>query len=322
MGPRSAQALSMSRDMELYESPESQRGRCPFGQSFASDLWIAYHGTSDAAEAGIEQDGFAWRDDHYSRRDVALVLETFERLHWRGMDTGGFPVLASFSECDFRRLPDGQLKPTFFAETSLRALLYAAPDFSGGETARALRRSFGDLQHYLDSEKVRQDAALSSWRTLSFPGLGEVPEDCRPTSEEKLSHEHVCRLWKYRASRRQAVGLNARQPVEPIEFAETWLADRLRLLAPLRKRVSKVSQDFSHGVVYAVRFFKSDVPNMSYDHNGLAAHKEISPDRIVAKALLKRAALQADVVSDADQRLSVIRGDGIVRAVYCVKSER
>ena len=34
----------------------------------------------------------------------------------------------------------------FFSETSLRALLYATHDFSGGEKLRALRIAFRDLE--------------------------------------------------------------------------------------------------------------------------------------------------------------------------------
>src|SRR5687768_32358 len=86
---------------------------CPFNRKYEDDLWVAYHGTSNHAEATIETDGFRWRDETYSRSEVEQVLRIFDLLYWCGTRTGGFPVLASFSESDFRRAGNTDKKAVF-----------------------------------------------------------------------------------------------------------------------------------------------------------------------------------------------------------------
>ena len=56
---------------------------------------------------------------------------------WRPCSTVSRATWSGTTARDFRLSNDEQTKPTFFAETSRRALLYATPDFSGGETAKA-----------------------------------------------------------------------------------------------------------------------------------------------------------------------------------------
>jgi len=145
-----------------------------------------------------------------------------------------------------------------------------------------------------------------------------IPTDCQPTSDEAITHEHVRRLWKYRKSEGHAFRIGQ----EPLESPEFWLVDRLRLLAPLCQKVTKIEQDFIHGVVYAVKFFKGDAPKMSFGPGGLAVATAISPERIVAKAIMTRAALPPEnFVQFDDEAFDVFCGDGIVRAVARLKNK-
>jgi hypothetical protein len=118
--------------MDLFEPVEEMRGLCPFGETYASDLWVAYHGSTDASERLIESDGFTRPDEiHHSQEAIALVLRTFDELSWAGRRLGGFGALSTYSDPDRRRSTDGHDQLVFFAATSRRALLYATPDFAG-----------------------------------------------------------------------------------------------------------------------------------------------------------------------------------------------
>jgi len=80
--------------------------------------------------------------------------------------------------------------------------------------------------------------------------------------------------------------------------------------------VTKLEQDFSHGVVYAVKFFKGDAPKMSFGPGGLAVATVIPPERVVAKAKMTRAALPPEHFAAVDDdEVHVMCGDGIVGAV-------
>ena len=75
---------------------------------------------------------------------------------------------------------------------------------------------------------------------------------------------------------------------------------------------------FRYGLVYAVRFFESDVPNLTYSSSdGLITQRSISSERIIAKAKISPLVNYhvGDFPQEGQNRVKVIRGDGIVGAV-------
>lgn len=124
-----------------------------FPEEIFGDPWIAYHGTSGNRAASIETNGLAWPGEIVGKEEVAKVVQVFKNMRWCGVHTGGLPVLEPFTLLhDFG---ETKAKPIYLAEMSLRAFTYATKDFAGGETCRALRFCFADLQCYLNSEDIR-----------------------------------------------------------------------------------------------------------------------------------------------------------------------
>ncbi len=91
-----------------------------FADEIDSDPWIMFHGTSGYNAESIERGGFVFRPDIISQEQIQRVTSIYERMKWVGESGGGYPVLKPFS-LDYGFLRGGLL---FFAETSLRALLY------------------------------------------------------------------------------------------------------------------------------------------------------------------------------------------------------
>src|SRR5690606_12883655 len=117
-----------------------------FPEEIESDGWIIFHGTSGYNAEQIEQNGFKPYSSNVSVDDIKHVVSIFEKMCWSGKDTGGYTILKSFSLNFDVQNPNGNL---FFAEKSIRALLFSTRDFSGGEKLRALRKAIKDLEKYL-----------------------------------------------------------------------------------------------------------------------------------------------------------------------------
>ena len=84
-------------------------------------------------------------------------------MNWCGESHAGYPVLRGFSL--HRRSNAG----VYCRESSTRSLIYAHPDFAGGETIRALHYAILDLQAYVDDPLLRQkhyDSQVASCRKL------------------------------------------------------------------------------------------------------------------------------------------------------------
>lgn len=308
-----------------YDKHCAELGACPFCEAYNDDLWVVYHGTSNHNEGAIEGGGFGWSGDTYSKAEIDSVLEVFERLHWAGTDTEGFAILGSFTQSDFARSRSGDRKPIYFAESGHRALLYAQQDWAGGETARALRHCFGDLDRFLESAEFRRKALIGSWRQLRSCVAGDVPVKFNPRSETEVTYGLLRSLWNYYSGQ---LGLRIgvisySSGLEPVDYTEEWLRDQLRMLEPIRRRCDALKESFEHGVVYAVRMFDSDVNDLSHGPGGLAALKPIPADRIIAKAVIDKEARytrlsrrgEGGMDRDTLARIKASEGDGVVARV-------
>jgi hypothetical protein len=300
-----------------YDPSQVVAQKCPFQNDFATDGWVAYHGTCSIAEASIERNGFAWKDDTYSLADIEAVANVFRQLSWEGESGDGFAVLASFSTSDFRHLPGSNRKPIFFSATSKRSLLYASREWAGGETARALRLAFRDLHDFLTSHVFRREMLWQAWQQAAGSiDRDELPEDCRPDSVEAITFDHYYRLLLYCLRRNPNSGPLFVRGTAPVKFTEQWLADQLIELQPLRERSNEPEKRYEYGIIYAVKFHESDLPYLKKNNKDLISLASISSDRIVAKALIDSDTMQLVMEDglnhrDTDEYISVLEHDGV-----------
>lgn len=268
--------------IQTYTAEQSKDAKCPFGDAYTLDGSVYYHGTSSLAEGGIEREGFIWSENTCTLEEINSVTHVFDQLHWTGSHNEGFAVLRGFTQSDFD-LGNGNSKGISFARTSARAMLYASKEWSGGETARALRLAFEDLDRYLEDPKFRQKQMQQSWQELRsrFGGI-QMPKDCKPKRPEELCFEHIRNLWRfYSGFPRVKIG------VEPVAFNTGWLHSELRELKPLRDRVCRLTAAYQYGVVYAVRFLAGDIANAVKRTNGELYLQQLLPSKgIIAKAIV------------------------------------
>jgi hypothetical protein len=196
------------------------------------DLWIMFHGTSGFNAKSIERDGLIFQDGFISPAEIRRVTAVYDRMRWGGESSGGFPILKNFS-LDHDYLDNGK-GILFFAETSLRALLYATRDFAGGEKLRALRNALHDLDLYFAQSDVRERHAArmnQEFRILS--NLNAHPSM-----------------------------LDAARPVK-VDLA--WLESEISNLAEIRRLADSAYLRHDHGVVYALRMGTNDLGGLSYN---------------------------------------------------------
>jgi hypothetical protein len=218
---------------------------------------------------------------------------------------------------DFCRVPDAYPKPCFFAETSFRALLYSGQDFAGGETARAVRKAFADLDRYLDDSPFRRRELWQSWCQMRQWVVGfDPPSD--PASPDEVTHKDLLALWDAYAAHGRRAQVGTRPPVRPADFTEGWLRARLDALRPVQNRAEEALREFTHGVIYAVRFKEEDLPHLGYESApGLYSRVSIPPSRIEARARisLEIAAHDPDYATlglATEGKLRALQGDGVV----------
>ena len=138
-----------------------------FSDEIDTDEWIMFHGTSGFNAERIERDGFISLPGTSLYEQMQRVAAVFKNMNWCGESGGGYSVLKAFSlDHDFS---ERGRSPLFFAETSVRALLYASRNFAGGEKLRALRISFDDLESYLRDQNVRE--RHEAWMQRNFHAL-------------------------------------------------------------------------------------------------------------------------------------------------------
>lgn len=270
-----------------YSAEQSKAAACPFCDEYTQDSSVYYHGTSSHAEKEIEKEGLIWKRNTYTLEEINSVTQVFEELYWAGSHTGGFAVLASFTQSDFD-LGNGNSKGISFARGSGRAMLYASKEWSGGETARALRYAFEDLERYLEDAEFRHNQMLHSWEELraSLRGV-EIPKDCQPEFPDDIRFEHIRNLWRFYSTFGVRAGVGLCNGIEPVDFSAEWLHNTLRKLQPLRDRVCRLTSEYGHGAVYAVRLIGQDVVNAIKRSNGELYLKQLlPPERIIAKAII------------------------------------
>ncbi|MBX3472867.1 MAG: hypothetical protein KF754_00600 [Planctomycetes bacterium] len=235
-----------------FEADRIQKGRMLFPVAIERDGWVIFHGTSAGHAASIEQHGFDPKRTAVRVEDVRRVVAIYQKLRWAGRDTGGFAVLKPFSlESDFRH---GDTSPIFFAETSMRALLYASRDFAGGEKVRALRRALADLDLLMADPQFRQ---------------------------ERVDYHHAERQELER------LGAHPASLVEVKDVDLNWLSAELSALSDVREMVEKLGTADHPGVVYALRVCSEDVASLGYCGSmGIRTSSVIPASRIIGKVLV------------------------------------
>lgn len=220
-----------------------------FADEIDSDEWVIFHGTSGFNAESIERNGFDPMSVVVSFDQIRRVVALFKRLNWCEGDPGGYAILMSFSlKYDFQA---SDRSPLFLAETSMRALLYATRDFSGGEKLRSLRRAFDDLNSYLNDPRVREQHGASL--------------------EASYNEMHL-------------MGFDAPLPEEvDLDLLREDLAD----LSDVRRIANDALLRHDHGVVYALRFREDDVENLRWNPSmGIEATARIAPATIVGKVIV------------------------------------
>lgn len=250
-----------------------------FPDEIDTDEWVIFHGTSGFNSKSIERNGFDPMGVVVSFDQIRRVVALFKRLNWSGDDQGGYPVLSAFSlNHDFQ---DSDRNLLYFAETSMRALLYATRNFSGGEKLRSLRRAFGDLHSYLNDPNVR--------------------EQHRKLLEASYNEMHL-------------MGFDAPLP-EEVDLVS--LREDLADLSDVRRIADDALLRHDHGVVYAIRILQDDVKNLRLNPAmGIEATARIFPERIVGKVIVPAVYEMTQFNRMAENFIDRIdRGlDGVLRA--------
>jgi hypothetical protein len=225
-----------------------------FADGIDEDAWVIFHGTSGFNCESIERDGFDSTHGVISAAQIRRVAAVFERMKWFGDDRGGYPVLKPFSlDHDFQGSDKSRL---FFAETSMKALLYATREFSGGEKLRALRRAFNDLETYLNDPRLR-----------------EQHRDFQKAQFNQLSALNASRATL--------------EAVRPVEIDLAWLRRRLADLSNVRQIADEPFRRHDYGAVYALRMTHDDVGHLHWNKfMGIETTARISPSKIIGKGIV------------------------------------
>ena len=238
--------MSGAQDIPIFRDLELRECDTLFESDIDQDPWVHYHATSSLYEDRIDAEGLRWTSNVFSAANILDVIRVFRSMNWCGVHTDGYAVLHPFSLLgDFQ---GKDFKPIYFREDSLHSLLYAERDFAGGESARALRYAIRDLERYLAEESVRaQHLHKQRCNAISLASQGAVP------------------------------GRVVRVDLD-------WLEEKIKRLRPLRERCDALKENYEHGVVYAVRFARKDIPALSYsNYMGLRCYAPIPPEKIVGK---------------------------------------
>lgn len=232
-----------------FDADRIQKSRMLFPEVIERDGWVMFHGTSAGNAASIEQHGFDPKRIAARVEHIRQVVAIYQKMKWAGRDTGGYAVLKPFSlDSDFRH---GDTSPIFFAETSMRALLYGSRDFAGGEKLRALRRALADLDAFVADPQIRQ---------------------------ERMDYHHNERLEL------ESVGAHPASLIEVQDVDLNWLSAELAVLGEVRAMVERACSADRPGLVYALRVRPEDVASLEYSGSmGIRTSSVIPASRIIGK---------------------------------------
>jgi hypothetical protein len=248
-----------------------------------ADPWIMFHGTSGFNAKSIERDGFTFQPNFISHDQIKRVTNVYEMMKWAGESGGGCAVLKPFSlDHDFL---DGGRGLLFFAESSVRALLFATRDFSGGEKLRALRIAFRDLDSYLDHSEVRE------------------------RHMERMSREF-----------RSLTQLNAHpstiEAARPVQVDVDWLRNEMVNLRDIRQIADGAYLRHDHGVVYALKMTSDDLGGLGWNGSmGIEAATPIPVSKIVAKIVVPPDYKQNLFAKDEERGRRVTLEVGLIAAI-------
>jgi hypothetical protein len=294
---------------KIVENP-----RALFPEEIIKSRWILYHGTTNYSEDRIETEGFRWRDYDYTKDDVKNLISIYKTMDWVGITPDGFGSLHVYAmNQDFNK---GSIKPIFFNLLPDEVIQYTKPWRTGGETANLLHRAITELQQFLENEDVRREfRALRYKPMLQQLGHYAPPEELQEVAPEEATDAH-CELLAGHLNNlagRQIVFPNLihafpeDRKYSPWKEDLDWLAKSMTVLSKVYDKVNRTIRSYEYGVIYAVQFGSDDVSCMRNLNNGMlngiAHHKEVPKDRIVAKALISGG--QPRLSADADLFLEV-----------------
>ncbi|HXB71296.1 MAG TPA: hypothetical protein VNY05_23880 [Candidatus Acidoferrales bacterium] len=235
-----------------------------FSPRLEDDPWVLYHATSSPVERKIDQEGFAGSAFLVTREHVIHMVSLYRSMNWAGIHSDGYAALGGITLGRAHFLEPH----CWFREASMRSLVYAQRSWAGGEWAMSFRQAFDDLVEFLRSETARQ--------------------------EHLQSQVQLCRFLVMSGA--------APSPVIKVDAARLTAA-----LEPLQvnaEACSQLVQRYEHGLIYAVKFVESDVPNLSdRGGSGILYTGTVLSDRIVGKACLDLGDRPAPRKSDDVERM-------------------
>jgi hypothetical protein len=173
----------------------------------------------------------------------------------------------------------------FFAESSLRALLYATRDFSGGEKLRALRIAFRDLDSYLAKSEVRE------WH------------------EERMS-KNFCTLTHLNTHPSEI------EAARPVEVDLDWLRNEMANLKDIRQLADGAYLRHDDGVVYALRMTSDELEGLHWHSSmGIEAATPISVFKIVSKIAVPPDYQRNLFAEDKERQRRLTLGLGLVATI-------
>lgn len=211
------------------------------------DGWVAYHGTSSVFADRLESEGLKADNGVWTPEDCRAVCDAFKKLHWLGLNNGGYLILGAWGPN--RDVRVSGKRHIYLAESYSQAAVYGrAP----GETSQTLLRSLEDLLSFQTDGELRAEHVDSLKRKLHEPEFSSAREDV----------------------------LAAILLAENIE----WLVLLNRVFKPLLEQLRQITSQHQR-VVYAVLLDKSTLGGGAFSQPmGIEVTKNVPPSQIIAKA--------------------------------------
>jgi hypothetical protein len=156
------------------------------------------------------------------------------------------PASSLLTYCLRRDNGDASPRPISLAHMPEQAASYCGVSTAGGEVAGLIRDAIAELRKFTRSKAVRDDSLRLQ--------LEEY--------EVNVSHE---------------------RPSSVIVPRREWVRAQIRRFSTLEKQMRAIRRSYDYGVIYAVRFYPSDLDVLEGYHE-FTFSSDIPPDRFVAKA--------------------------------------